>query len=262
MILQRLKFFLAAGAVSAMCLLGLAQTANTPTPAATSSTATTNSIAGTNSPASTGTTNALVSTLQIDPEARELHPRDSFRYRIHEDPVGGSDSLRATITDSGEAIFNVSRGFDSYVTIKAAGRRLADIRKDLKSQLEAEYYIVATIDLNLESIALPQGGTAEIGGVTTASSIPTVIVFDAMQGEFAIPEGQPLMLSTIMLKLPTNPLANRKKVEIQRVGPDGKALAPILVNVDNLLLKNDRSLDVELKAGDRIRVPRKVIFGL
>jgi hypothetical protein len=70
------------------------------------------------------------------------------------------------------------------------------------------------------------------------------------------------MLSSIMLKLPSNQFANRKKVEIQRVGPDGKALPPIKVNVDDLLLNNNRSADVELKAGDRIRVPRRVIFGL
>jgi len=207
-------------------------------------------------------TNATVSSIQIDPEARELKPKDTFRYRIHEDPVGGADSLRSSVTDSGEAIFNVSRADSTYVTVKAAGRRLAEVRAELKQRLESEYYVVATIDLNLESIALAQGGTAEIGGVTTQSTVPTVVVFDAMQGEFAIPDGQPLMLSTIMLKLPSNQFANRKKVEIQRVGPDGKSLPPIKVNVDDLLLNNNRSADVELKAGDRIRVPRKIIFGL
>lgn len=256
MIFPRLDFLLVASASTAFCVLGLAQTP-TPTPIAASA-----APAATNSPAASGTTNASVATLQIDPEARELRPRDAFRYRIHEDPVGGSDSLRASITDSGEAIFNVSRGYDTYVSIKAAGRRLADVRADLKNRLEADFYVGATIDLNLESIALPQGGTADIGGVTTQSTVPSVIVFDAMQGEFAIPEGQPLMLSTIMLRLPSNQFANRKKVEIQRVGPDGKSLPLIKVDVDDLLLKNNRSADVELKAGDRIRVPRKVIFGL
>ncbi len=252
----RIKSCLAAGASFGLCLLGLAQSPTPPPVAASTPSATTNA------PAVAAATNAAVSTLQIDPEARELRPKDAFRFRIHQDPVGGSDSLRTTITDSGEAIFNVSRGDATYVTIKAAGRRLADVRSELKQRLEAEYYVVATIDLNLESIALPQGGTAEIGGVTTQSTVPTVVVFDALQGEFAVPDGQPLMLSTIMLKLPSNQFANRKKVEVQRVGPDGKSLPPIKVNVDDLLLNNNRSADVELKAGDRIRVPRRVIFGL
>lgn len=256
MIRPRLNSCLAAGVSFGICLSGLAQSPNPPSGTPPIPTATTNA-----APVA-ATTNATVSTLQIDPEARELRPRDAFRYRIHEDPVGGSDSLRTSVTDSGEAIFNVSRGDATYVTIKAAGRRLAEVRAELKQRLESEFYVVATIDLNLESIALPQGGTAEIGGVTTQSTVPTVVVFDAMQGEFAIPDGQPLMLSTIMLKLPTGQFANRKKVEIQRVGPDGKSLPPIKVNVDDLLLNNNRSADVELKAGDRIRVPRKVIFGL
>lgn len=256
MIRPRLKSCLAAGTALGICLMGLAQTP--PSPAVAPS----NPPAPTNAPPVAATTNAPVATLQIDPEARELRPRDAFRYRIHEDPVGGSDSLRTAITDSGEAIFNVSRGDATYVTVKAAGRRLAEVRADLKQRLESEFYVAATIDLNLESIALPQGGTAEIGGVTTQSAVPTVVVFDALQGEFAIPDGQPLMLSSIMLKLPSNQFANRKKVEIQRVGPDGKALPPIKVNVDDLLLNNNRSADVELKAGDRIRVPRRVIFGL
>lgn len=260
-------------ALLAPSLLALAQTPITPTPAtpspatpsipATNTPATGLSNTSTNTPA-TGTNGPASSTdlTQIDPETRELRPRDSFRYRIHEDPVGGVDSLRATITDSGEALFNVTRGDATYVAVKASGRRIAEVREELRKKLEADFYVVATIDLTLESIALPQGGSAEIGGITTPSSVPSVIVFDQLQGEFAIPDGQRLMLSTVMLKLPNNPYANRRKVEVQRVGPDGAALPPIIVNVEDLLLKNDRSKDVELKAGDRIRVPRKVIFGL
>jgi hypothetical protein len=98
--------------------------------------------------------------------------------------------------------------------------------------------------------------------VANVGSVPTVVVFDAMEGEFPVPDGQPLMLSTIMRKLPPNSFANRRKVEIQRVGPDGKPMPTIQVNVDDLLMNNNRSADVELKAGDRIRVPRKVIHGL
>jgi hypothetical protein len=50
------------------------------------------------------------------------------------------------------------------------------------------------------------------------------------------------------------------KVEIQRLGADGKALPSIVVDVDSLITKNNRSLDVELKDGDRIRVPKKKVL--
>jgi Ankyrin repeats (3 copies)/SLBB domain len=110
-----------------------------------------------------------------------------------------------------------------------------------------------------ERVPMEPGDIIEVANV---GSVPTVVVFDAMEGEFPVPDGQPLMLSTIMRKLPPNSFANRRKVEIQRVGPDGKPMPTIQVNVDDLLMNNNRSADVELKAGDRIRVPRRVIYGL
>jgi hypothetical protein len=105
-------------------------------------------------------------------------------------------------------------------------------------------------------------GPGDIIEIANVGFVPTVVVFDAIEGEFPVPDGQPLMLSAIMRKLPPNSFANRKKVEIQRVGPDGRPMPTIQVNVDDLLMNNNRSADVELKAGDRIRVPRKVIHGL
>jgi len=217
----------------------------------------TNSPAGTNSP-------AAVDQPAIDPATRELKPHDVFRYRVREDPVGGAESLRVVINDAGEALFNVTRADSTYVTVKAAGKRVGEVRELLRKQLEAEYYISATVDLSLESVgAITAGGSiAGIPGTTTLVDIPKVIVFDQHQGIYPIPEGRRLMLSDIMIQMPQNPFANRRKVEILRLGADGKALPPIIVNVDDLIIRNDRSLDVELKDGDRIRVPRKVIFGL
>jgi hypothetical protein len=65
-----------------------------------------------------------------------------------------------------------------------------------------------------------------------------------------------------MLRMPRNDFARMNKVEIQRLGPDGKPIKMPTVDVDQLLRENKRSLDVELKDGDRIRVPRKVWIGL
>jgi hypothetical protein len=68
------------------------------------------------------------------------------------------------------------------------------------------------------------------------------------------------MLSDVMIGMPKNPFANLVKVEIQRLGPDGKALPSVVVDVEELINKNNRSLDVELKDGDRIRVPKKKVL--
>ncbi len=210
-------------------------------------------------PASTaGSTNSAPESA-IDSETRELKARDTFRYRIHEDPVGGVESLRVTINDAGEALFNVTRSDSTYVTIKAAGRRLGDVRQELKQKLEAEYYIRATVDLSLETVASSSaaGGAA---AATAYANLPKVVVYGELQGSYLIPEGQRLMLSDVMIGMPKNPFARLDKVEIQRLGPDGKALPSVVVDVEELINKNNRSLDVELKDGDRIRVPKKKVL--
>ena len=210
--------------------------------------------------ATTGSTNSAPDSI-IDSETRELRARDTFRYRVNEDPVGGAESLRVTINDAGEALFNVTRSDSTYVTVKAAGRRIQEVRQELKQKLEAEFYIRATVDLSLETVASANSGAA--GGAAAAAAyatLPKVVVYGELQGSFIIPEGQRLMLSDIMIGMPKNPFAALSKVEIQRLGPDGQALPSIIVDVDSLITKNNRSLDVELKDGDRIRVPKKKVF--
>jgi hypothetical protein len=207
-----------------------------------------------------GSTNSSPDSI-IDSETRELKARDTFRYRVNEDPVGGADSLRVTINDAGEALFNVTRSDSTYVTVKAAGRRLQEVRQELKQKLEAEFYIRATVDLSLETVA--SANAAAAGGAAAAAAyatLPKVVVYGELQGSFVIPEGQRLMLSDVMIGMPKNPFAALTKVEIQRLGADGKALPSIVVDVDSLITKNNRSLDVELKDGDRIRVPKKKVI--
>lgn len=232
---------------------GAKPSAATPTnaPAASS----TNAPAGTNAPASTDF-------VAVDPEVRELKVRDVLRYRIKEDPAAGADSIRVTINDSGEALFNVTRSDSAYVTVKAAGRRIADVRAELKQKLDAEFYRACTIDMSLESVALSAQPAATGPAGLALSTTPKVIVHGEIQGTFPIPEGSRLMLSDIMLQLPNPISANRKKVRVQRLGPDGKPVPEIQVDVDQLLLRFDPSRDVELKDGDRVYVPKRVIFGI
>lgn len=204
-------------------------------------------LAGTNAPPSE----------PYDPETRELRIRDTFRYRIEEDPSRGSDPMRVTITDSGEAHFSVIQSDSSYITLRVSGRKLADVRNELKKRLDADYYLDSSVSLDLEGF-----NTSLPGGVDPMADVPQVVVFGMLSGTFPIPEGKKLMLSEIMLRMPRNEFARMNKVEIQRLGPDGKPIKMPTVDVDELLRENNRSLDVELKDGDRIRVPRKVWIGL
>lgn len=208
---------------------------------------------GTNAPAAAGT-NAPAQGGVVDAETRELKPHDTFRYRVEQDPTAGADSMRVSITDSGEAHFNVSRGHSTYVTVKAAGRHLAEVKRELKEKLDAEYYKDATVNLDLEGVNNP----AAPGGAGLAlGSTSKVQVFGEMQGTFPLPEGQRIWLSDVILSMPRNDYADLTKVKVQRTNADGKP-ETIVVNVDKVLNKNERSSDLELKDGDRIRVPRKI----
>jgi hypothetical protein len=135
--------------------------------------------------------------------------------------------------------------------------RMAVVRDQLKNRLDAEYYRGYTAALDLAGINTPLPS-----GSNPSTNVPNVVVFGELSGTFPIPAGTKLMLSEIMLRMPRNDFARMNKVEIQRLGPDGIPMEMPTVNVEKLLAENDRSLDVELKQGDRIRVPRKVLIGL
>jgi hypothetical protein len=212
----------------------------------------------TNTPSSSSTNAPSAAGGAIDAESRELKPHDVLRYRIEQDPVTGAEALRVEITDSGEAHFNVSRGHSTYVTVKAAGRKLIDIRRDLKAKLDAEYYKDVSIKLDLEGVT-----AAGVGGnpATALAAVAKVQVYGEMRGIIPLPENQRTMLSDVILSMAGNDFANLKKIKVRRVNAAGQPETHI-VNIDKVLKDNDRSADFELKDGDRVEVPRKVILGL
>lgn len=206
----------------------------------------------TTGPAAGTTTNANPAGV-IDPETRELRPGDTFRYRIEEDPGASSDSMRTSVTATGDLHFNVSRRYDTYVTISARGKRVADIRQALKERLEADYYRTATVSLNLDNV--------ERSPAALATATGKVQVFGEIQTVLPLPEDRDLMISDAILLLPRNDFANLKRVKIHRSNAETKERETIEVDVDRILRRNDRSLDVRLKDGDRLEIPpKKVLF--
>lgn len=203
-------------------------------------------------PPAAAATNAVPAGV-IDPETRELRPGDTFRYRIEEDPGASSESMRTTVTATGDIHFNVSRRYDTYVTISARGKRVSDVRQALKEKLEADYYQSATVSLNLDNV--------ERSAASIATSIGKVQVFGEIQTVLPLPEDRDLMISDAILLLPRNDFANLKRVKIHRSNPDTNNRETIEVDVDRILRRNDRSLDVRLKDGDRLEIPpKKVLF--
>ncbi len=186
---------------------------------------------------------------QVDAETRELRPGDSVRYRIDEDPHASSEPLRAYVNAAGDIHFMVSRRKDTYVTVNTRGKRLIDIRNDFKTKLDADYYHAATVTVDLDNID-------RTPGALNASSAK-VTFFGEVRGMVPLPDDQELMLSEAMLQLAIPDFADLRKVEIQRFDPDTQRTITKEVNVQNILNKGQRDLDVALQDGDRVRVPAR-----
>lgn len=218
-----------------------------PAPASTNSTVAT--ATGTNAPAKEG-----LSTTVVDPATRELKPHDVMRLTIAEDPPlpNGSDLNRVAVSVGGEALFPVSRHSDIYVKVKAAGRKLEDIRKDLKVLLDADYYNDATVTLDLEGISVSPGGVG--------NDLAKVTIYGSLNQMVPIAEGETLMLSEAILRAGggvKGGFANLSKVLIHRLDPGTKKEITLTVNVEKVLYKGARDEDKPLMNGDRIEVKDK-----
>jgi hypothetical protein len=194
-------------------------------------------------------TKANPSPVPPDAETRELRPRDKLHYRVDEDPSRGAESMTVEVTDLYKAQFKVSRGYDKAIVLDVKGKKLPTVRDEVKRRLENEFYNHATVSIEL----------AEVGNRNTLLGGGAKAVFmGEVRGTVPIPEGQKVMLSEAILHLTYSDWANLKKVEILRKDESGKALAPIRVDVDAIIRNNRIDLDVELKDGDRVKVPQRL----
>lgn len=188
-----------------------------------------------------------------DQENRDLKPRDTLRFNVLEDPAGRGIFPQIQITDLGDAQFPISTGSGEYISVKAAGRRLAEVRKELKQKLDADYYQNSTVSLDLLSVA---GSDQRGGGSVNAGK---VIIYGAVNATIPIREEQKLTLSEIFAQLSSQTeFAKLTRVEVMRVDPANKQNTTIIKNVKKLL-DGDLADDMELKDGDRIKVAEKFV---
>ena len=198
----------------------------------------------------------FLSTTVVDPESRELKPRDGFRFTIDEDPppIGGGGGLDGAVyvSDGGEAMFPVSRSSSTYLKLGVAGKKLADVRKELKARLDAEYYKNCTIHLDLVQVNR---------GSAVMDQSARVTIYGELAGALVIGEGETLTISEAMLRVGRNEDADMKRIRIHRLDKEtGKEKPVIIVDVDRILKQGDRSHDEVLQGGDRIEVRARGFF--
>jgi hypothetical protein len=94
-----------------------------------------------------------------------------------------------------------------------------------------------------------------------AASNAKVIFFGELKAVVPLPEGEKLMLSEAILRLGGGGgFANLKKIKVHRRDPESGRAITFVVNVDAVIYNTDPTKkDVELRDGDRVEVPAKLI---
>lgn len=169
----------------------------------------------------------------IDPN-HKLGRGDVLSYRVAEDRDNVDTPMY--VTDSGEV--NVPL----IGRVKAAGKTPDQLRSDIKSQLEKEYYYHATVIMGLNNVAARTGR----GRIYVQGYVRTV-------GSLELPLDAPMTVSQAITQMggPVD-FSDLKHVKITRPGgPKGGTLVDI-----KAVQKGDLDKDMVLQPGDTIYVPQ------
>jgi protein involved in polysaccharide export with SLBB domain len=205
-------------------------------------------------PAATNATSAkeYLSSTAVDAENRDLKPGDVFQFVIEEDPGRSVSPMSVKVSDGGEAMFPVSQSGPQYVKVNVRGKKLADLRREVKDLLDADYYEHCTVRLDLNQINRAGASTEGLG---------KVVVYGELQGVVQLPENKALRISDAIISVGNNKFANLSKVRLHRQDATSGKEEIKLVNVDKILREGDRTDDIVLQDGDRIEVrPRTFNF--
>lgn len=178
-------------------------------------------------------------------ESYVLRTEDRLQFRIAEDPIPDRNPIGVVVNTVGEASFPVSRDSDIRLNLRVRGKTLAEVRAELKRQLEQSYYHQATVTLMLDDKKFSPGKAIFIGEVQ--GTVPI------------LPDEPPKMLSETVMSLRPSDYADLKRVKLNRVDPQTKATETRVIDVRRIMRENVRDEDVELRDGDRIEVPAKWI---
>lgn len=173
-----------------------------------------------------------------------LMPNDRLAFRIEEDPVKSSDPIAVSVTPLGEIHFQVTRGSDLSIVINARGKTLAEVKAELKSRLDTDYYQNATVFLNVLNHSVQQGKVLFVG--------PAII------NTVQLRPGETKTLAEAIIQLGYNDFVNLKKVTVERIDPITKQLSTIVIDVDSVIRLKDRSKDILLQDGDRVKTVNKI----
>jgi protein involved in polysaccharide export with SLBB domain len=144
------------------------------------------------------------------------------------------------VTDSGDLEFPYIGRFP------AVDKTCRQLARELKAELEKEYYYHATVIIAVDVMAKNRGRVYLVGPVR-------------MPGPQEIPSDEVFTLSKAILRAGGfTDYADKKNVRVTRKGVDN-AEQILKVNVSEILDKGKTESDLKLEAGDLIVVPERLI---
>ena len=136
----------------------------------------------------------------------------------------------------------ISRGEDGVAPVPD--------RAAIKQMLEKDYYYTATVRVSIDQAS---SAPVKLGAILISGAKNNVL---RAQGQQMLVAGEPLTLTTAVLKSMPTEWADLKKVQITRVKKDG-SIEKIIVDVKKIIETGDAKSDPVLQDGDRILVPDK-----
>lgn len=192
-------------------------------------------------PAPTASTPAagLIPAVAAD-RGRTLGAGDLVSFQILEDK---DPPVTKRVTDTGELdIPYIGR-------VQASGRSCDQVAADIKRRLEADYYFKVTVKLGLDLVnrVAPSIGKVYLSGYVRAPG-----PLDLMPGEKAT-------ASTVIVKAGgATQFGDLRKVKVTRKKKGGES-ETVVVDVKSVIEKGDLGKDYEVRDGDYLYVPQKLI---
>jgi polysaccharide export outer membrane protein len=190
--------------------------------------------------ASLSTTNAAASdttnVVTLD-DKRELSIGDEVSFRILED---NQNPKPLTVTAAGDL------EIPHLGPYHAAGKTCKKLAGELKTELEKQYYVKATVIVSVNSMSRSVGRVYAYGAIRT-------------QGPQEIPGDEDFTLSKAILRAGGfTDFADKHKVTVTRKSTSGGANQTFVVDVGKVLEKGRTDLDLTLEAGDTFYVKERV----
>lgn len=184
-------------------------------------------------------TNAAAATMATLDDDHKLATGDKLSFRIVEDL---EDPKPLVVTDSGDIEVPYIGRF------AATGKSCRQLARELKVELEKEYYIDITVILAVDQMSLSRGRAYLVGSIR----IP---------GPQEIPGNEVFTLSKAIMRAGGfSDFADKKHVRVTRKMDHGSAPdRTFVVNVGRVIESGETKEDLKLEPGDLIYVPKRLV---